>query len=218
MRQPPEATSPLDAFYPIAPDLGWLERMVPRGVRTIQLRLKDAPPAEVRRQIGASLEICSRHGAELIVNDYWQDAIRLGAGWVHLGQEDLAHADLAQIRAAGIRIGISTHDEAELATALAACADYIALGPIYETRLKAMAWAPQGLDRIGRWKALVGRLPPVGIGGITPDRRDGVLAAGAQSCAVITDLVTAADPEARIDDWVQWSASRAAPRPLMGAS
>lgn len=218
MRRRPEAIAPLDAFYPIAPDLGWLERMVPRGVRTIQLRLKDAPPAEVRRQIGASLEVCRRHGAELIVNDYWQDAIRLGAGWVHLGQEDLAGADLDQIRAAGIRLGISTHDEGELATALAARPDYVALGPIYETRLKAMAWAPQGLDRIARWKELVGPLPLVGIGGITPDRRDGVLAAGAQSCAVITDLVTAADPEARIDDWVRWSASRSAPKARAGAS
>ena len=75
---------------------------------------------------------------------------------MHLGQEDLASADIAAIKSAGLRIGISTHDEAELATALAALPDYIALGPVYETKLKAMPWAPQGLARVTAWKAKIG--------------------------------------------------------------
>lgn len=79
----------LDVFYPIVPDVGWMRRLVPLGVQTIQLRLKDATEAEVRRQILESLEICIHHGCQLIVNDYWREAIAAGADYVHLGQEDL---------------------------------------------------------------------------------------------------------------------------------
>ncbi|MFM9941921.1 MAG: thiamine phosphate synthase [Hyphomicrobiaceae bacterium] len=195
----------IDIFYPIAPDLGWMQRIVPQGARTVQLRLKDAAPAEVRRQISASLELCRQHKCQLIVNDYWQDAIALGADFVHLGQEDLADADVKAIKAAGIKLGISTHDHKELDIAFGAKPDYIALGPIWETKLKAMKWAPQGLDRIRDWKGRVGKLPLCCIGGITPERAPGVVAAGADSVAVITDFFTAADPEARVRQWVQWA-------------
>ena len=126
----------LDVFYPIVPDLAWLERLVPLGVKTVQLRLKDAPPERVRREIGQSLEVCARHGCQLIVNDYWREALALGADYIHLGQEDLADADVPAIQAKGVRLGISTHSEEELAIALAAAPSYVALGPIYETRLK----------------------------------------------------------------------------------
>lgn len=200
----------LDVFYPIAPDLGWLERIVPQGARTVQLRLKDAAPDEVRRQIAASLDVCRRHGCQLIVNDYWREAIELGADFIHLGQEDLAEADLAAIKAAGIRIGISTHSHDELAIALAAKPDYVALGPIWETKLKAMKWAPQGLERIRDWKQRIGDLPLCCIGGITPERAPSVIQAGADSAAVITDFVTAADPEARLRTWIAWARTLAA--------
>ncbi len=124
---------------------------------------------------------------------------------MHLGQEDLAAADVAAIKAAGMRLGISTHSEEELDIALAAGPDYVALGPIYETKLKAMKWAPQGLARIGTWKARIGALPIVAIGGITPERADGVVAAGADSVAIITDFMTAQHPEARIETWLAWA-------------
>lgn len=195
----------LDRFYPIVPDLAWMERLVPLGVRTIQLRLKDASQAEVRRQITGSLEVCKRHGCELIVNDYWREAIALGADFIHLGQEDLAEADVAAIKAAGARLGISTHSHEELEIALAAKPDYVALGPIYETKLKAMKWAPQGLARITDWKARIGGLPLCCIGGITPERADGVVAAGADSVAVITDFITHAEPEQRVASWIAWA-------------
>lgn len=195
----------LDHFYPIAPDLGWMQRIVPLGVRTIQLRLKDASAAEINRQIAASLDICRRHDCQLIVNDYWREAIALGANFVHLGQEDLAEADIGAIKAAGVQLGISTHSPEELEVALAAKPDYVALGPIYETKLKAMAWAPQGLERIGVWKRRIGAVPLCCIGGITPERAPGVIAAGADSVAVITDFFTHADPEARVRDWVRWA-------------
>jgi len=195
----------LDVFYPIVPDVAWLGRLIPLGVKTVQLRLKDAPPERVRREIGASLEICARHGCQLIVNDYWREALALGADYVHLGQEDLAAADLAAIQAKGVRLGISTHSEEELAIALAAAPSYVALGPIYETRLKAMKWAPQGLSRVTAWKKRIGALPLVAIGGLTPERADGVRDAGADSLAVITDFFTHADPDERVRQWLTWA-------------
>jgi len=195
----------LDVFYPIVPDATWVARIVPLGVRTLQLRIKDVPADGVRRQIDASLAMARRHGCQLIVNDYWREAIDAGADYVHLGQEDLAAADVAAIRGAGVRLGISTHSEDELDVALAADPHYVALGPIYETKLKAMQWAPQGLSRVETWKARIGRLPLVAIGGITPERADGVVAAGADSIAVITDFMTAQHPEARIELWLAWA-------------
>ena len=199
------AAPAIDRFYPIVPDLGWMQRLVPLGVKTIQLRLKDADDAEVRRQIAASLQVCRRHGCQLIVNDYWREAIDLGADYLHLGQEDLAAADVPAVKRAGMRLGISTHSLEELEIALAAGPDYIALGPVYETKLKAMKWGPQGLDKVTAWKSRVGTLPLVAIGGITPERADGVIRAGADSVAVITDFFTHADPESRVRTWLDWA-------------
>jgi thiamine-phosphate pyrophosphorylase len=212
------ANAQIDLFYPIVPDFAWLRRLVPLGVRTIQLRLKDASRERVRHEITDSMELCAEHDCQLIVNDYWQEAIALGADYVHLGQEDLATADAQALKANGVQLGISTHSEEELATALAAAPDYVALGPIYETRLKVMKWAPQGLARIGLWKHKIAALPLIAIGGITPDRAAGVLAAGADSVAVITDFFTHPDPEGRVREWLAWarragSAAHAGERP-----
>jgi len=195
----------LDVFYPIVPDLDWLNRIVPLGVRTVQLRIKNAPPEDIRKQIVGSMEVCARHNCQLIVNDYWREALELGADYVHLGQEDLAAADVQALKARGIKIGISTHSVEELETALAVEPDYVALGPIWETKLKVMKWAPQGLDRIREWKARIGSLPLVAIGGITPDRASSVIEAGAQSASVITDFFTHPDPEARVRTWLDWA-------------
>lgn len=192
----------LDVFYPIVPDVDWLRRVVPLGVRTIQLRLKEATDSEIRHQIAASMDVAGEYGCQLIVNDYWSQAIELGADFVHLGQEDLATADVAAIRDAGLKLGISTHDPAELDIALAVDPDYIALGPIFETKLKKMKWAPQGLPRVSEWKRRVGRRPLVAIGGITPRTATDVLAAGADSVSVITDFLTHPDPEQRVRDWI----------------
>jgi len=197
-------------FYPIVPDANWAARIVPLGVRTLQLRIKDAPAGEVRRQIDDTLALTRRYNCQLIVNDYWCEAIAAGADYIHLGQEDLAAADVAAIKAAGLRLGVSTHSEEELAIALAAAPDYVALGPIYETKLKVMRWAPQGLARIGEWKRRIGALPLVAIGGITPERAPGMVEAGADSVAVITDFMTAQDPERRIEKWIAWAAEQRA--------
>jgi thiamine-phosphate pyrophosphorylase len=194
-----------DVFYPIVPDVSWLARLVPLGLRTVQLRLKGADADDIKRQIAESLAITRRFNCQLIVNDFWREAIAAGADYVHLGQEDLTRADLVAIKAARMRLGLSTHSEDELAKALAAEPDYVALGPIYETKLKVMPWAPQGLAQVGRWKARIGALPLVAIGGITPERAPDVIAAGAQSVAVITDFMAAPDPEARVKTWLAWA-------------
>jgi len=144
------------------------------------------------------------HGATLVVNDHWREAIDLGAPCVHLGQEDLAGANLNAIRGSGIALGISSHDRSEREAAIAAAPDYIALGPIYETTLKKMPWRPQGLERIGTWRDAC-PCPVVAIGGITLERADTVLAAGAASAAVVTDLVKSDKPEVRTQEWVRWA-------------
>lgn len=195
----------LHVFYPIVPTCAWLARLAPLGIKTVQLRLKDAAPDEVQREVLMAVKLAATYGMQLIINDHWQAAIDAGADYIHLGQEDLEAADLRAIKQRSIKIGISTHSEDELETALSAEPDYVALGPIYETKLKAMAWPPQGLDRIRHWKAKIGDLPLVAIGGITPERAGGVRTAGADSVAVITDFMTAPHPEARVSLWLDWA-------------
>jgi thiamine-phosphate diphosphorylase len=193
----------LPRVYPIVDGAGWIRRLLPAGARLMQLRIKDRPADEVRAQIRESQRLCAHAGAQLIVNDYWQLALEEGCGFVHLGQGDLDTADLPALRRAGIRVGISTHDAAELARALGLQPDYVALGPIYPTLLKAMAFAPQGLGRIGEWKRRIGAIPLVAIGGITLERLPHVLAAGADSAAVVTDIVRNPEPEERLAAWVR---------------
>ncbi len=191
----------LDPFYPLAPDADWVARLAALGATFIQLRVKDAPAAHISAEIARSLQIAQTHNLRLVINDYWQEAIRQGADFVHLGQEDLADADVPAIRAAGIRLGISTHSHDELDCALAAKPDYVALGPIYPTKLKVMPWRPQGLGRIAEWRSKI-PCPLVAIGGITLERAPNVLGAGADSAAVITDIVTDPDPEVRTCAWI----------------
>lgn len=191
----------LNPFYPIVPDTTWLARLLPQGVKFAQLRIKNVQAEVVRREIEAAITLCADHSCQLVINDYWREAIAAGADFVHLGQEDLAGADLEAIRAAGIKIGISTHSHEELDTALTARADYVALGPIFPTKLKKMPWAPHGLARLSEWRKKV-NCPVVAIGGITAERASAVLEAGADSVAVITDIVTHQDPELRTRNWV----------------
>ena len=191
----------LDPFYPIVPDAAWLARLLPHGVRLVQLRVKNQPAGIIRAEIEKAVALCAAHDCTLVVNDYWREAIAAGARFVHLGQDDLAAADLSAIRAANMKIGVSTHSFEELDAAIAAAADYVALGPIYATTLKAMPWPPQGLPSLAEWRARVA-CPLVAIGGITLLRAPLVLAAGADSVAVITDIVTSQDPEARVENWI----------------
>lgn len=192
----------LDPFYLIVDSAAWLDRLLPVGVKLVQLRIKDQPDDAVRRDVRAARAACAAHGAQLVVNDYWRIAIEEGCDFIHLGQEDLAEADVAAIRSAGCRLGVSTHDHDELDLALSVAPDYVALGPVFPTILKQMHWAPQGVTRVSEWKAKLGGVPLVAIGGMTPDRARAVQDAGADSAAVVTDVLRHADPEGRAREWL----------------
>ena len=194
--------SKLAPFYLIVGDVLELEELVPLGVKLVQLRIKDRDRESVRRQIVRAQRVCDLHRCQLVVNDYWDIAIELGCNYVHLGQEDLGEADLSVIRRAGIKLGISSHSEDELELALSVKPSYVALGPVYETILKEMPWAPQGLERVATWKRRIGDIPLVGIGGISLSRGPLVLAAGADSVAVVTDVSLHNNPKQRVRDWL----------------
>lgn len=193
----------LPRFYPIFDSVDWLERALPLGVKLVQLRIKNRAPDVLRLDIRAGLALARRHGAELVVNDHWQLAIEEGAEWLHLGQEDLDIADLPAIRRVGLKLGISTHDHAELDRALALSPDYVALGPVYPTILKKMKWDQQGLERVTEWKRLVGDIPLCAIGGMSVERAAGAFEAGADIVSAVTDITLNANPEARMRDWLQ---------------
>lgn len=197
------APAKLDRFYPIFDSADWIARMLPLGVRLVQLRVKDRPEAEIRAEIARAQGLCAAAGAILVVNDHWRLAIEEGCGFVHLGQEDLDEADVPAIRAAGLRLGVSTHDAAELDRALALAPDYVALGPVYPTILKAMRFGPQGLDRIAEWKDRVGATPLVAIGGFTVERAAGAFAAGADVVSAVTDITLSPDPDGRARAWLE---------------
>ncbi len=197
----------LPRVYPIVDSAAWIERLAPAGVRLVQLRIKEHADAWVTEEIRRALTRCAAHGIRLIVNDHWHLALATGCDFVHLGQADLDQADLPALRRAGVRLGISTHDEAELERALSLSPEYVAIGPIYPTTLKVMPWAPQGLPRIGVWKRRIGVLPLVAIGGVMLARLPEVFAAGADVAAVVSDIVTAADPQIRARQWLEAAAA-----------
>jgi thiamine-phosphate pyrophosphorylase len=192
-----------DRFYPVVDSLDWVKRLTALGVGTIQLRAKDLNDAEALQIVSDALEITKGTPTKLVVNDYWRAAIVAGAEHLHLGQEDLADADLGEIRKAKLTLGVSTHDDTELDTALKANPDYVALGPIFFTTLKSMRFAPQGIPKIAEWKKRIGNIPLVAIGGIKLEYAAEIFAAGADSIAVVSDVTQNADPDARVRAWLE---------------
>jgi thiamine-phosphate pyrophosphorylase len=198
-----------DRFYPVVDSVAWVARLTRLGVGTIQLRAKNLSDADALAIVREALAVTKGTGTKLVVNDYWRAAIEAKAKHLHLGQEDLVDADLKAIRAAGLTLGVSTHDDEELASALAAKPDYVALGPIFPTTLKSMRFAPQGIPKIGEWKKRVGSIPLVAIGGIKFEHAAEIFAAGADSIAVVSDVTQNADPDARVGQWLGQSAEAA---------
>jgi thiamine-phosphate pyrophosphorylase len=198
----PDRNAYPDRFYPVVDSVAWVARLALLGVGTIQLRAKELNDSEALQIVSDALDIIKGTSAKLVVNDYWRAAIVAGAKHLHLGQEDLADADLRAIRDAGLTLGISTHDDAELETALRADPDYVALGPIFPTTLKSMRFAPQGIAKITEWKKRIGDIPLVAIGGIKLERAPEIFAAGADSIAVVSDVTQNADPDARVRAWL----------------
>lgn len=180
-------------LYPVVDSVEWIARLLEAGVRTLQLRIKDKHDDEVETDVVAAIKLGRRYNARLFINDYWRLAITHQAYGVHLGQEDLQTADLAALRAGGLRLGVSTHDDMEIDVALAARPSYIALGHVFPTQTKQMPSAPQGLEQLTRHIARLANYPTVAIGGINLDRTPAVLATGVGSVAVVSAITQAAD-------------------------
>ncbi|KNC05394.1 thiamine-phosphate pyrophosphorylase [Pantoea sp. RIT-PI-b] len=187
------ATAPKLGLYPVVDSVEWIARLLEAGVRTLQLRIKDCEDHEVEDAVREAIVLGKQYRARLFINDYWRLAIKYHAYGVHLGQEDLDVADLTAIRAAGLRLGLSTHDDAELDRALALRPSYIALGHIYPTQTKDMPSAPQGVAELKRHLARLQGVPTVAIGGISLARVPEVLATGVGSIAVVSAITQAAD-------------------------
>jgi len=198
-----------DRFYPVVDTVAWVKRLAALGAGTIQLRAKDLDEAQALASVREALGATRGTAARLVVNDYWRAAIDAGAKHVHLGQEDLADADVAAIRRSGLTLGLSTHDEAELENALAHDPDYIALGPIFPTTAKVVRFAPQGVGRIAEWKRRIGKIPLVAIGGITLELAPAIFSAGADSIAVVSDVIQNKEPDARVRAWLGKAAQAA---------
>jgi hydroxymethylpyrimidine kinase/phosphomethylpyrimidine kinase/thiamine-phosphate diphosphorylase len=189
-------------FYPIVDRANWLKRLLPLGIRTIQLRIKDLHRDALETEIRDAISIARQYKCRLFINDHWQLALRHSAYGVHLGQEDLEEADLDVISRKGICLGISTHSYAELARANAMQPSYVALGPIYPTQIKAMRFAPQGLHTLSVWRKLLGRTPLVAIGGISLESAEELLTYRPDSLAVVSDITCHPTPEARARAWL----------------
>ncbi|MFG0517150.1 thiamine phosphate synthase [Kluyvera intermedia] len=194
MYQPEFPTVPFRlGLYPVVDSVLWIERLLSVGVRTIQLRIKDMRDEDVEADVIAAIELGRRYDARLFINDYWQLAIKHSAYGVHLGQEDLETTDLKAIQAAGLRLGVSTHDDMEIDVALTARPSYIALGHVFPTQTKQMPSSPQGLTQLASHIERLADYPTVAIGGISLARAPAVLATGVGSIAVVSAITQAAD-------------------------
>ncbi|EPD3254484.1 thiamine phosphate synthase [Cronobacter sakazakii] len=180
-------------LYPVVDSVEWVTRLLDAGVRTVQLRIKDKTDADVEIDIAAAIALGQRYHARLFINDYWRLAIKHQAYGVHLGQEDLQTADLDAIRNAGLRLGVSTHDDMEIDVALAVRPSYIALGHVFPTQTKQMPSAPQGLAQLAAHVKRLGDYPTVAIGGISLERAPAVLETGVGSIAVVSAITQAPD-------------------------
>ena len=190
------------AIYPIVDAAFWVDRLGRAGARFIQLRLKEKSIPILLSEIRQACRFAQQWGVCLVLNDYWQIALDEGICHVHLGQEDLDTADLTALHAHKIQLGVSTHSHEELDRALACRPYYVALGPIWETQLKKMAFGPQGIERLTEWKKRIDKLPLVAIGGITLARVKSCLDAGADCVSAVSDFILHPDPESQVTAWL----------------
>ena len=185
-------------LYGVMPDADWVKRMVDAELPTVQLRFKSDDRSKIRKQIKEAVAATKDSKTILFINDYWEQAIDAGAYGVHLGQEDIATANLDKIRMAGLRLGLSTHGYAEMAYADRFCPSYIAMGAVFPTNLKMMPTAPQGLGRLYQYAKLMSHYPLVAIGGIDQDSIRAVSKSGVGSVAVVRAITQAKNPKAAI--------------------
>ncbi len=209
----PTMHNPRPGIYPIVDNLDHLAALLDAGAKIIQLRIKsDVLTNEIRHAIDRSVQLAQHYpDSQLFINDYWQAAIDEGAYGVHLGQEDLLTADLKAIAQSGLRLGVSSHAFWEVARAMTISPSYIACGPVFPTRAKAMPWIAQGLDNLRYWSALI-PVPVVGIGGVNQDNLQAIHDTGCASASIIQAIVTAPNPaQAYQSLQAQWTGFAAPP-------
>lgn len=182
-------------LYAVLPDAAWVGRMARAGVSTVQLRFKSDDAVAVQHEVRAAVEAVRGTQARLFINDHWQAAIDAGAYGVHLGQEDMDIADLAAIRAAGLRLGLSSHGYAEMLRADRVSPSYVAIGAVFPTTLKKMPTAPQGPGRLHAYARLMRDYPLVAIGGIDGSKLRDIMSSGVGSVAVVRAITAAKEPE-----------------------
>ncbi|APR99748.1 thiamine phosphate synthase [Pajaroellobacter abortibovis] len=197
-------------LYPIVHTLEWVKRLVPTGITTLQLRMKGCSPSLVASTLPQAIEVARLFRVRLFINDEWALAVQYKAYGVHLGQEDLQHANLSVIREAGLRLGISTHSDAEIQKAFAIEPSYIAFGAIFPTSTKPMATAPQGIDMLMRVREKI-PLPLVAIGGINLSNIDWILQTQVDGIAMISAITQAEDPIATTHLFLERIAQRTCP-------
>ncbi len=189
----PRLTDDKIGLYPVVDSVEWVKQILNTGINVLQLRIKDRPP-NLLAQIKEAVDFAKGTGCQLFINDHWQEAIEAGAYGVHLGQGDLASADLTAIAKAGLRLGISTHGYYELASALQLQPSYIALGHIFPTSTKVMSSVPQGIVRLANYVECCDGIPAVAIGGINADNLASVVRTGVSGVAVVSAILKAREP------------------------
>ncbi|KDN27562.1 thiamine-phosphate pyrophosphorylase [Vibrio fortis] len=207
-------TKPSLGLYPVVDDVSWIERLLPMGINTIQLRIKNPQQADLEQQVKKAIELGRQYDAQVFINDYWKLAIKHGAYGVHLGQEDIEESNLAQLSKAGVRLGLSTHGYYELLRIVQIHPSYIALGHIFPTTTKEMPSKPQGLVRLALYQKLIDTIPygiagestkqqfgfpTVAIGGIDQSNADQVWECGVSSLAVVRAITLSSDPQSVIN-------------------
>eukprot|EP01137_Pigoraptor_chileana_P033447 Opistho-2@24307 len=190
-----------------------VERMAKCGVTTVQIRVKKSEKrndAAVAQEVHLAIEVSKRYPhLRLFVNDHWRIAVECGAYGVHVGQEDLEVTDVDAIRAAGLRLGVSTHSYIEFARTKALRPSYVSLGPVYPTSSKEVPFAAQGPETVAHWRELIpSGTPLVAIGGISLNNVRCVLDAGAEGVAVISAISQSVDPEATALEWMRLCAEK----------
>lgn len=188
---------------PVVDHPDWVARLGKAGARFIQLRMKSLPQSEMRGHVRTAIAYAQQYDVSLVLNDYWKLALEEGLTWIHLGQEDLDTADIDAIKSGQLKLGISTHSHKELDRALTFNPDYVALGPIWKTRLKNMAFGPQGVEKLREWKKLIGDLPLVAIGGVTCARATKCIENGADCVSAVSDFLLHDDPQGQVKSWLK---------------
>ncbi|MBQ4834254.1 thiamine phosphate synthase [Pseudoalteromonas sp. MMG010] len=186
-------------LYAVVDSTQWLEKCLQQGVKTAQLRVKNHSYSEVEVLIEEAIALGKRYDAQVFINDYWQLAIKHGAYGVHLGQEDLATADLAEIKNAGLRLGISTHGFYEMLRAHNYRPSYMAFGAIYPTTTKDMSGQIQGLEKLKKFVPIMAEYTKVAIGGIDIARSREVAQTQVGAVAVVSAITQADDYKVAIN-------------------